>query len=108
VNTQQLELVRGGTADTQASRIQTLIDELRRNSALYKAVQIINSREDTASGLGDAEESLDQATFFSLLIEDGKKKTAKAKKLTAIPRREMSYIDFLCWLHKMIQNKFYN
>ena len=56
---------------------------------------------------GMASESLDEAGFFSHLIEDGNlKPTKRAEKSREKNPNTMSYIDFLCWVHKRIQKKF--
>lgn len=110
VQSQQYEVRTDGPPECQASRINTLVAEVRRNSSIFKGLQVIRA-QDTSSqtqGFGGIQESLDEAAFFAKLLEDGKVKDGAVKrKLLEIPREEMSYVDFLCWLHKMIQNKFY-
>jgi len=94
------------------SRIHVLIDNLRSCKPNYHNIQVILSTGAAAGGFTQAE-SLDESNFYSLLIEDGTSRTrdARGKKvqgsLQSKEPNSMSYIDFLCWVHKRIQNKFY-
>jgi len=75
------------------SRIHTLIDRLRREKPNFQNLQVIARR----NGQDDIE-SLDEKHFFDHLIEDAKN-SKKGKRSIS----KMSYIDFLCDIHKKIQ-----
>ena len=107
VEDDQLEILEDEEITSQASRILCLIDEIRRNSAIFKSLQIINMKNSHNRQLGSIEESLDETTFFSQLIEDRPAKAPKPAKGKTKNPAHMSYVDFLCWLHKKIQDKFY-
>jgi protein transport protein SEC24 len=68
--------------DTPFNRkVRELLDELRRQRAGYLRLRIVRR--------GDALE----AAFYSALVEDRS------------PAAGMSYIEYLCFLHRHIQNK---
>ena len=99
----------GGTDEASlASRIHVLVTALRQQKSNYQPLQLISRR--MAGGGG---ETLDESLFFAHMIEDagrgraglgaaGVKEKGKGSEANA-----MSYIDFLCWIHKKIQAKFY-
>lgn len=85
------------------SRVATLISQLRHNKPSFQNLHIISRQ-----GHLQQSESLDEAQFFSHLIEDSVNepgKGGKTKQETKNPNT-MTYIDFLCWIHKRIQKKF--
>jgi len=85
--------------DALCSRIHTLINTLRKEKSYFQNLQIIARRSQP-----DGSESLDEKNFFEHLIEDGskQKKRGNGRQCFAV---NMSYIDFLCWVHKNIQRK---
>lgn len=105
-----------------SSRINVLIGTLRKNKPNHQPLQIISRRPPmTGAGAGPAAspsnragwetfESLDENLFFSHLIEDAvhkpdAKQGGKGGASARAPN-SMSYIDFLCFIHKRIQAKF--
>lgn len=84
------------TADplSQASRVRLLIDELRKNKPAFENLQIVMQSH------GGRVDTLDEKMFFSLMLEDGVEKGTKNPC-------QMSYVDFLCHIHKKIQRKFF-
>ncbi|GAB5353174.1 hypothetical protein AAMO2058_000015100 [Amorphochlora amoebiformis] len=112
-----VQVVEGGPAvlqllyDEKASptslnaRVWNLITQLRRNCPSFKTLSIVTRNTHTGSS------SLDVCQFFDHLIEDAARKNKwNSKDLgTKSDGRcgEMSYIDFLCYIHKGIQDKFF-
>lgn len=85
-----------GNPMATSSRVRLLIESLRKNKPFFQNFQVI-------SRMGQNRvESLDEGQFFSHMIEDGPKGGDHGKQ----PCR-MSYVDFLCHIHKKIQKKFY-
>jgi len=113
-----------------SSRINVLIGTLRKNKPYFQNLQLINARRGglpptPANGPArpspspsnragwETFESLDENLFFSHLIEDAVVKASEAgkpmgrhDKNAAKAPNTMSYIDFLCFIHKRIQAKF--
>jgi hypothetical protein len=113
-----------------SSRINVLIGTLRKNKPSFQNLQIIRrgghmpgatppsssssatrpSPSPTNRGGWETFESLDENLFFSHLIEDAVVKHNEAKQgrheKNARAPNTMSYIDFLCFIHKRIQAKF--
>lgn len=107
-----------------SSRINVLISTLRKSKPNFQNLQIISKRSpansSTPAPMGPTSspsnrgwetfESLDESLFFSHLIEDLVNKPLrpgeKATNPSNRPPNTMSYIDFLCFIHKRIQSKF--
>ena len=101
-----------------SSLATALIAYLRRSKPNFQNLQIIARQSaKTNQQTGDIEpDTLDESVFFSHLIEDGapapkpEDEAASAaaaaanKKDKKVAPNTMSYIDFLCWIHKRIQN----
>ena len=126
----QYRIRSGNPPDHVSSRINVLIGTLRKNKPYFQNLQIISRRppanHSQTPGMGatgpspsptnragwETFESLDENLFFSHLIEDAvhkvdTKTNAKDKAAqNARPPNTMSYIDFLCHIHKRIQAKF--
>lgn len=120
----------GGPATHISTRVQVLVNTLRKSKPFYQNLQYISKRNASSianiSNSGSVPtlpgnglenngqvESLDESIFFTHLIEDAVNKPVHptraniAEKQGATkPPNTMSYIDFLCWIHKRIQNKF--
>jgi len=113
------------------TKIHTLLERLRQNKSTFQNLQIISRSHTMKSGTlsptqdltGDMgtglsqlqlQETLDEKLFLSHLIEDQSKEKLPPRTSTSTstigdddkPLPSMSYIDFLCWIHKKIQNKF--
>ena len=90
-----------------ASRIHVLVNTLRLQKANYQPLQLISRR------IGGGGETLDESLFFAHMIEDagrgraGLGSAGAREKGKGSEANAMSYIDFLCWIHKKIQAKFY-
>lgn len=100
-----IQLARSGDPQSLASRTRLLVESLRKNKPFYQNVHIIVS---TALGGVDglAVETLDETTFFSHMIEDsGLRSRTDSSRGDTKPIEQMSYIDFLCYIHKRIQQK---
>lgn len=70
------------TLDTPLSRaVRKLLDEVRRQRACYLRLRVVR-RGDPLEGV-----------FYSALVEDRS------------PAAGMSYVEYLCFLHRQIQNK---
>lgn len=70
------------TLDTPLSRaVHALLDEVRRQRAAYLHLRVLR-RGDPLEG-----------SFYSALVEDRS------------PAAGMSYVEYLCFLHRQIQNK---
>jgi protein transport protein SEC24 len=100
-----------------SSRISLMIASLRKGKPNFENLQIINqSRSTNKSGSVSTESAhdmpLDEMQFFNHLIEDAdtrwmsKRQKNVDKSGSDKHPNMMSYIDFLCWVHKQIQNKF--
>jgi protein transport protein SEC24 len=93
-------------------RIQTLLDTLRSKSPVYQVMHAVQSSAGQQQHHLSA--SLDEAKFFSFMIEDGHARMVNENghkedtKLNQKQPEHMSYIDFLCWVHKCISSKFYS
>lgn len=91
------------------SRIVTMIDHLRGHKPNFQNLQIVKQ---SRQGYGVAA-TLDETQFQSHLIEDtvnvpvSSNANNKSKDANGKNPNTMSYIDFLCWVHKRIQNRFY-
>uniref|UniRef100_A0A7S4DQB5 Uncharacterized protein n=1 Tax=Lotharella globosa TaxID=91324 RepID=A0A7S4DQB5_9EUKA len=101
---QHVQLVYDETAEPTSlnARVWTLIVQLRKNCPSFKTVSIVTKHTHTGA-------SLDEAQFFDQLIEDPARKNKwdasdLGSKRDAVCN--MSYIDFLCHVHKKIQDKF--
>lgn len=107
----QPTILDNGDPMSLAGRALCLVETLRTDKPSFKNLQTISK----ASTKGDAQQKLggrasmqtmDAMQFLSHLVEDAADSSgARLKKLSEVPR--MSYIDFLCYIHKEIQKKFY-
>jgi len=100
-----LRLVYDSEAEAKSlnSRVWTLITQLRKNCPSFKTISIVTRNTHTGS-------SLDESQFFDHLIEDAARKNKWNPFDLGTKKEEvcnMSYIDFLCHVHKKIQDKFY-
>eukprot|EP00467_Chlorarachnion_reptans_P000717 CAMPEP_0114501530 /NCGR_PEP_ID=MMETSP0109-20121206/8545_1 /TAXON_ID=29199 /ORGANISM="Chlorarachnion reptans, Strain CCCM449" /LENGTH=964 /DNA_ID=CAMNT_0001679261 /DNA_START=150 /DNA_END=3044 /DNA_ORIENTATION=- len=101
----QLQLLYDEKANATSlnARVWTLVGQLRRNCPSFKTISIITRNTHTGA-------SLDESQFFDHLIEDAARKNKwhssdlGSKKDSVC---NMSYIDFLCYVHKKIQDKFF-
>eukprot|EP00471_Norrisiella_sphaerica_P013526 CAMPEP_0184498410 /NCGR_PEP_ID=MMETSP0113_2-20130426/38873_1 /TAXON_ID=91329 /ORGANISM="Norrisiella sphaerica, Strain BC52" /LENGTH=983 /DNA_ID=CAMNT_0026885903 /DNA_START=79 /DNA_END=3030 /DNA_ORIENTATION=- len=101
----QLQILYDENADAKSlnARVWTLITQLRKNCPSFKTISIITRNSHTGA-------SLDESQFFDHLIEDAARRNKwnpsdlGSKKDSVC---NMSYIDFLCHIHKKIQDKFY-
>mmetsp|Transcript_4329 Transcript_4329/g.6485 ORF Transcript_4329/g.6485 Transcript_4329/m.6485 type:complete len:928 (+) Transcript_4329:131-2914(+) len=86
------------------ARVWTLITQLRKNCPSFKTISIVTRHTHTGA-------SLDESQFFDHLIEDTARKDKWHSSDLGNSRKDsvchMSYIDFLCHVHKKIQEKFY-
>jgi len=97
------------------SRVTALIYYLRRNKPNFQNLQIIARQSSKTNESGEIEpDTLDESLFFEHLIEDGAPTPKMEEPDPKDPKKEkkiapssMSYIDFLCWIHKRIQSKFF-
>ena len=104
-----------------SSRVQRLIDTLRKPKAHYQPIQYIQAKAPINSATQPQaqaafNESLELVNFKRHLIEDSAANSDGDNRRAAAPAAsaqsqaaaaaQMSYIDFLCWIHKKIQNKF--
>jgi protein transport protein SEC24 len=112
-----------------SSRINILINTLRKNKPNFQNLQFISRRSPSTSSSSSSGqsgpgaspnsksgwetfESLDESLFFSHLIEDNVIVKATEKTKNSVDKNKerqpntMSYIDFLCFIHKRIQAKF--
>jgi len=87
-----------------SSRISTMISVLRKEKPSFQNIQIIKG-----GARIPGQETLDELAFLSHLIEDSSASSQHSHppgKSSTRPPNTMSYIDFLCWIHKQIQSKF--
>jgi len=85
------------------SKVWTLIVQLRKNCPSFKTINIVTRNTHTGA-------SLDESQFFDHLIEDAARKDKWHTSDVGSKKDDMctvSYIDFLCLIHKRIQEKFY-
>ena len=107
--------LREGPASSVAGRVQVLISTLRLQKANYQPLQLISRRTSASAG----GESLDESLFFAHMIEDSGRGRGGLGSVgggragdgggggrgRGSEANAMSYIDFLCWIHKKIQSK---
>lgn len=79
-----------------ATKAYTLIETLRQERASYNRIHII---------LEGYQQGLDEKKFLNSLIEDASETMQGQEKLGEEYDR-MSYVDFLCYVHRQIQDKF--
>ncbi len=101
---QQVQLLYDEKAGPESinARVWTLVTQLRKNCPSFKTINIITRNARTGA-------SLDESLFFDHLIEDkGRRSKWNAKDIGSGKGIVClkSYIDFLCFVHKEIQNKF--
>lgn len=103
-----------GQPEALCSRVQTLVETLRTQKSNFQPLSIIARR------VGDEQTSasLDESSFFAHMIEDTSRARAAMLATVGLSKVEqdkakmmdpgtMSYVDFLCWVHKKIQAKFF-
>jgi protein transport protein SEC24 len=81
-----------------ASRTSALIEYLRVNRPFYANLRVLSQKHLLA-------DSLDVRRFWNSLVED-EKEYLKGEKPLGSELDRMSYVDFLCYLHRKIQDKF--
>lgn len=89
-----------GSQPSLAYRVNALVRCLLRNAPAHRPLHIISGSKMVSASAAD---SLDEATFISNLIEDGRDRSVEETQ--KVP--DMSYIDFLCFTHRKIQAKMY-
>eukprot|EP00457_Paulinella_chromatophora_P000520 gb/GEZN01000520.1/.p1 GENE.gb/GEZN01000520.1/~~gb/GEZN01000520.1/.p1 ORF type:complete len:1402 (+),score=227.88 gb/GEZN01000520.1/:231-4208(+) len=98
----QYTVVQSDDPNSFASRINLLLETLRQGKAEFQNLQVI-ARQQVGRSL-----TLDEKNFRQRLVEDAlPKKTSspiKAKDKSNQPH-QMSYIDFLVYIHQQIQDK---
>lgn len=94
----QYAILDNGDPNSVAGRSLCLIETLRTGKPSFKNLLTISRNHQ--GGL----QTLDEMQFRSHLIEDPVDST-RYQKLEDVSK--MSYIDFLCFIHKQIQQKFY-
>jgi protein transport protein SEC24 len=102
------KIARSSDPSRLSSRVTTLLDKLRSGKPYFQNLQTI-TRQSILSPPGapamPSQETLDEKNFVSRLIEDpdpkGKKGSDGEKETCS-----MSYVEFLCYIHKAIQKKF--
>jgi protein transport protein SEC24 len=80
-----------------SSKTNTLIEYLRLNRPFYANLRALSSRH--------MQDSIDVRRFYNSLIEDSKE-VLKGEKALGSDSDRMSYVDFLCYLHRKIQDRF--
>lgn len=94
----QLQVVPDNSdASALSSKVYTLMETLRYYRPIYNPTVVI-----TRSNL---QESLDVQKFMNSLVEDAVE-LAKGEKPIGPEADRMSYVDFLCYLHRKIQDRF--
>lgn len=89
-------------------KVHNLIGLIRKNKPAWQNFQTIARSQSHHN----SQETLDESMFYSHLIEDGKARAVstkgkkKSQKLANKIPMNMSYIDFLCHVHKSIQSRF--
>eukprot|EP00455_Lapot_gusevi_P008663 TRINITY_DN137_c0_g1_i5.p1 TRINITY_DN137_c0_g1~~TRINITY_DN137_c0_g1_i5.p1 ORF type:complete len:555 (+),score=206.08 TRINITY_DN137_c0_g1_i5:241-1905(+) len=90
------------TPTSLASRINLLLDGLRQNRANYPSLQVLRR---TPAAVHGGNRNLDEAHhFMSLLLEDGI--GDKDKEAATATADKLSYVAFLCYIHRKIQDRF--
>jgi len=80
-------------------KVNRLISEIRWNRPFYQPLRIIERPVSTSSQAT----SIEQRILLSRLLQDAKRQRGHSKKKTQIDQQ--SYMDFLVFVHKKIQNK---
>lgn len=81
-----------------SSRTSALIEYCRMNRPFYANLRVLVQKK-------SLEESIDVKRFSNSLLEDPKE-VLKGEKGLGSESDRMSYVDFLCYLHRKIQDKF--
>jgi len=88
--------------DNLGWKVTRIVDELRWNRPFFQPLRIVQRPKSSSSQVATVE----QKDMLAELLEDAKRTKGLAKGQSRI--EEQSYVDFLVFLHRRIQNKAYN
>lgn len=88
--------------DNLGWKVTRIVDELRWNRPFFQPLRIVQRPKSSSSQVTTVE----QKDMLAELLEDAKRTKGLAKGQSRI--EEQSYVDFLVFLHRRIQNKAYN
>lgn len=96
--------------DALSTRIHALLKVLRSTRPHFSSIQtIVRAPQYTGRAMGlPSDASLDEANFNDRLLEDTSRAAQAVMQRTGKKPQEpnlMSYVDFLCWVHKRIQER---
>ena len=89
--------------ESLSSRINTILDQIRRSRPTYCPV-VISRKSQVSTAIQGVQRSDPSQLFLSLMFEDGL--ADKDKEAASASPERLSYVAFLCYLHRKIQDKF--